>query len=119
MGPTSAAGPPLLGGSRRRAGPPPGFPLPPPHPLRAGCRNVSLGQTVWLFDIEQDPYETCDLAGSQPDVVSRLRRRLDELNTSAVPCRYPDADPLANPKLHNGTWDSWRADEPRMQPQLL
>ena len=90
---------------------PPGYntsPAPPLPPLGPGCRNVTAGQSVWLFRIADDPWERCDRALSEPAVVRRLRARLDELNASAVPCRYPDADAQAAPSLHNGTWSSWQ-----------
>ena len=33
--------------------------------------------------------------------------RLEEYNKTAVPVRYPDPDPAANPALHDGIWSPW------------
>ena len=44
-------------------------------------------QTAWLFRTREDPSERCDLSLSQPAMLSLLRRRLEELQATAVPCR--------------------------------
>ena len=41
-------------------------------------------QQAFLYDIEADPQERHDLAPSQPGKVAELRRRLDELETTAA-----------------------------------
>ncbi|XP_022088361.1 arylsulfatase B-like isoform X2 [Acanthaster planci] len=64
-------------------------------------------QTVWLFNIRDDPYERYDKSAERPDIVEVLITRLQEHYTSSVPIIYPPDDPKAEPKLHNNTWTNW------------
>lgn len=80
--------------------PPSGQKPPPPGPAPAA-------DFVGLFNITEDPREINNLADSMPDVVAQLRKRLAEINATAVPCRYPDDDPNSNPAKHGGAWGPW------------
>ena len=62
---------------------------------------------VFLFNIEEDPYEHQNLASANPSIVEDLLSRLAEYNATAVPVRYPPNDPLSNPKYNNGYWGPW------------
>ena len=62
---------------------------------------------VWLFDIENDPNETEDLSYSNPKIVRFLLDRLAYYNSTAVPVRFPDLDPDADPAKHGGVWGPW------------
>ena len=76
--------------------------------LRVGEWKVVYG--TQLFHIAKDPSETTDLAASQPLVLARLRKRLAELNATAVPpCDRLTPDAAANPARHGGVWTPWRA----------
>ena len=52
-------------------------------------------KSLWLFDLEADPTEQVDVSAQHPDVVARLRARLDELRGEAVEPyeRYGRMDP--------------------------
>ncbi|GFO20381.1 arylsulfatase b-like [Plakobranchus ocellatus] len=65
-------------------------------------------KNVWLFDIENDPYEHNDLSEERPEMVSWLLSLLTEFNSTAVPVRFPPThDPESNPALHGGVWGPW------------
>ncbi|MHC5544675.1 arylsulfatase, partial [Singulisphaera rosea] len=62
------------------------------HPVEGAEHPASTGASkVELFDIANDPYEKEDLATSNPEKVSELRRRYDTLARQARP-------PLSAPK---------------------
>ncbi|XP_041644922.1 arylsulfatase I [Cheilinus undulatus] len=65
------------------------------------------GKSVWLFNVNADPYERSDLAEAHPEVVKRLLSRLAEYNQTAVMARNPPDDPMADPELHGGVWSPW------------
>ncbi|XP_072261864.1 arylsulfatase J [Pyxicephalus adspersus] len=69
--------------------------------------SLSIGKSLWLFNITADPYERVDLSEKYPDVVKQLLRKLAQFNKSAVPVRYPPKDPRSNPKLNGGVWGPW------------
>jgi len=62
---------------------------------------------VGLFNITADPREFHNLAAGMPDVVAKLRSRLQAYNATAVPCRFPQPDPAADPSKHGGAWGPW------------
>lgn len=57
-----------------------------------------------LFNIRMDPTEHFDLAKKYPGIKNKLKARLRKYKRSMVPARYPEGDPEANPKYHNGVW---------------
>ncbi|BFZ20042.1 hypothetical protein BsWGS_23081 [Bradybaena similaris] len=67
----------------------------------------SADKNVWLFNITADPNEHNDLSAEKPDVVITLLELLTQFNNTAVPPRYPPADPRCNPALHGGAWGPW------------
>lgn len=64
-------------------------------------------QNLWLFDLSRDPNEMDDLSNVYPDISRKLLGMLEEANRTAVPCRYPDPDPAANPLNFQGFWGPW------------
>ena len=60
----------------------------------SACPCLSARRT-WLFRTLEDPGERCDLSLSQPAVVSLLRHRMEALQATAVPCRFPNGDAAA------------------------
>lgn len=74
-------------------------------------RMASIRQAVWLFNISADPYEREDLADQRPDVVRTLLARLADYNRTAIPVRYPAANPRAHPDFNGGAWGPWASDE--------
>ncbi|XP_004612825.1 arylsulfatase J [Sorex araneus] len=76
-----------------------------------GERVGPAAQSVWLFNISADPYERVDLAARYPGVVRQLLRRLAQFNRTAVPVRYPPADPRSDPRLNGGVWGPWYQDD--------
>ncbi|KAG8128528.1 hypothetical protein E2320_015365 [Naja naja] len=68
-------------------------------------------QSVWLFNITADPYERYDLSDQHPDVVKALLLRLVHYNQTAIPVRYPAANPRAHPDFNGGAWGPWATEE--------
>ena len=100
---------------------------PPPHwtppgkkgsklavsPLCGNCiftkENLTTG--VCLFNIEDDPEERCNLAGTQKMVVTQLLARLEAWNATAVPAHYPGPDKRCDPSLHDHVFTAWGEEE--------
>ncbi|GFO42305.1 arylsulfatase b [Plakobranchus ocellatus] len=57
-----------------------------------------------LFDLAADPYEHQNLYWQKPDVVAKLKGRLQYHYSRMIPANYPPADPASDPKKWNGTW---------------
>jgi arylsulfatase B len=51
-----------------------------------------------------DPTEHHNIADQFPDVVKKMRMRLNEYKATLVPAWDVSADPKSNPKYYNGTW---------------
>ncbi|XP_021340157.1 arylsulfatase B-like isoform X2 [Mizuhopecten yessoensis] len=64
-------------------------------------------KNLWLFDLSKDPNEMDDLCDVYPDITRKLLGMLDQINSTAVPCIFPDPDPKADPALHGGFWGPW------------
>ncbi|XP_064602817.1 arylsulfatase B-like [Liolophura sinensis] len=65
--------------------------------------SSSLNQTL-LFNIAEDPTEHHDLSQKYPDIVSKLRMRLEEHWKSLVPPRNPPLDAKGDPANFGGYW---------------
>ena len=63
-------------------------------------QNYNSHQNLWLFNIRTDPLEKNDVSSEYPDIVHHLLDRLSYYNSTAVPVRYPQSDPEADPALH-------------------
>lgn len=87
--------------------PPQALPGAPERWQKLEKRRNELGKSVWLFNINTDPYERSDLAEARPEVVKHLLTRLAEYNQTAVTARNPPDDPMADPELHGGVWSPW------------
>ncbi|XP_046561881.1 arylsulfatase I-like [Haliotis rubra] len=59
---------------------------------------------VHLFNIREDPTEHHDLAEKMPDMVAKLRARLEEYRKTMVPANFPDPDNSFNPKNFGDAW---------------
>jgi hypothetical protein len=66
---------------------------------------------LFLFNIAKDPEERHELSSQNPEKVNELLLRLEEYNSTAVPVRFPNPDPAANPALHDGEWSPWVTSE--------
>ncbi|KAK6182985.1 hypothetical protein SNE40_010544 [Patella caerulea] len=64
-------------------------------------------KNVWLFNIPKDPNENHDLSEEYPDIVDKMLDRLSYYSQTAVPVRFPEADPNCNPALRGGVWGPW------------
>ncbi|XP_052091226.1 arylsulfatase B-like [Mytilus californianus] len=64
-------------------------------------------KNIWLFNIENDPYEKHDLSTKRPEVVFDLLEMLANFALTSVPCFYPENDFMADPKYHEGYWGPW------------
>ena len=56
------------------------------------CRYKNPTGGTWLFDLDADPSETCDLSAAEPAVLAEAEARLDRYRATEVPVRYPDGD---------------------------
>lgn len=65
------------------------------NPLK---KDRKLFYPLQLFNIEEDPYETRDLAGQHPEVVQELAKRLDDWDAK-----------MEEPRWHDGSkWRKWQ-----------
>ncbi|WAR10026.1 ARSJ-like protein, partial [Mya arenaria] len=67
-----------------------------------GLIHISVGpntKNLWLFNIAKDPNERVDLSDQEPTRVRAMLKRLKIYQKTAVPCRYPNGDPKADPSL--------------------
>lgn len=60
-----------------------------------------------LFDLDNDPCETNNIAELFPSIVSRLESRLQQFNDTALPIRNTAGDSRSNPKNFDDTWTWW------------
>lgn len=76
------------------------------------CRkeNAIKNVTFALFDLQQDPCETNDLAQEQPRIVAKLMRRLKYFEDQLIPQQNTEPDPCSDPKYYNGYWSTWLSD---------
>lgn len=64
-----------------------------------------------LFNIIKDPCERRNLADVYPKVLKNMLKRLSDHLNAAIPSRRTFvSDRNCDPNLHNGTWNSWIAD---------
>jgi hypothetical protein len=80
-----------------------------------GSRRVYSGgphcPQFCLFDVEQDPCETVNLASKYPDVTETLKKKLERFKSEMVPELTKDVDCASNPAFFNNTWVCWLDDE--------
>lgn len=60
-----------------------------------------------LFDINNDPCETTNLASQFPEIVRKLELKLDYYGRIAKPIRNKPGDPRSNPATFDGVWTWW------------
>lgn len=60
-----------------------------------------------LFDLDNDPCETNNIAALFPLIVQRLETRLDHFKNISQPIRNTDGDPRSNPQSFGGVWTWW------------
>jgi hypothetical protein len=102
--------------------PPPNWPAPVPDPLPARCKPIPNSSTfqlpindgpTWLFNLDEDESERCDLSVAEPALLAQMVRRLDKYRETEVPVRYPDGNPKLDPSRCEPVLDYWFAsDEP-------
>ncbi|XP_052813682.1 arylsulfatase B-like [Mya arenaria] len=85
--------------------------IPPPEDnMPPEFNQISVGpntKNLWLFNIAKDPNERVDLSDQEPTRVRAMLKRLKIYQKTAVPCRYPNGDPKADPSLRGGFWGPW------------
>ena len=75
-----------------------------PTQSSTGCQGPN---SVFLFNVTDDPEERKDVSEQHPDVVRDLLERIEVYNATAVPARFPDPDPNSLPAKHGGIWAPW------------
>jgi len=73
-------------------------------------RKASDYQTVWLFNIKNDPQEANDLSGSKPNLTHKLLHRLYKEMDNVRDPWHPLPDPASDPALHGDFWGPYRSD---------
>ncbi|XP_061179842.1 arylsulfatase B-like [Saccostrea echinata] len=68
--------------------------------------NVTFpfADTMMLFNLKDDPNEHVDLSKKLPDVVSKLKSRLDSYHKQIVPADFPPSSKSAAPQNYGGFW---------------
>ncbi len=64
-----------------------------------------------LYNIEKDPCEYYNAENVAPDIVNRLKARIEYFQTIAVPMQNFPSDPRANPVYFSNYWSPWLDDE--------
>ncbi|XP_071109637.1 arylsulfatase B-like [Haliotis cracherodii] len=89
----------------------PGGPDGWPEPMNRTERDIYVttiyvegDSPVHLYNIRDDPTEHNDLAQKMPDIVNKLKARMDDYRKQMVPADYPAPDPAANPKNFGNAW---------------
>ena len=113
-----------------RVPPPHWTPPVPPAPAVPGRCGVAPGCTgannpmgkcpfvngTWLFHLDQDPTEQCNLATSEPLILAAAMARLNAYVPTEVPVRYPDGSPSLDPQRCHPPLSYWfAADEPGLK----
>ena len=70
--------------------------LPPPNPT-----------WTWLFNVTDDPNERNDLSSKHPDIVKKLKERIEVYNSTHVEQMTAPFDPRSDPKYFKGVWTPW------------
>ncbi|KAK7486354.1 hypothetical protein BaRGS_00022402 [Batillaria attramentaria] len=72
---------------------------------QSGSDADDLGPNDYqLFNIKDDPTERNDVKEKYPDVLAKMKARLEELWKGEIPANFPKGDPASNPKNFNGAW---------------
>ncbi|XP_069701954.1 arylsulfatase J-like isoform X2 [Periplaneta americana] len=79
--------------------------------VQRGDVQDSYCPSYCLFDLDNDPCESEDLAARYPDRVKNLRSKLEYYRKESAPELNRPADPNSNPSLFNNTWVCWRDDK--------
>ena len=80
-----------------------------------GCPPSDPVGTPFLFDLDKDQGEYCDLYAALPEIAAEMLRRLDAYTTTEVPVRFPSPDPRLNPGNCKPPIDFWFAREEKWQ----
>ncbi|XP_065187384.1 arylsulfatase B-like [Sycon ciliatum] len=81
------------------------------HPSGIEVPPPANSDNVWLFDLDADPLEKNDVHAQHPDVVEKLRQRIETFNATHINQVEPPVDPASNPALTGGVWSPWIKDD--------
>lgn len=70
-----------------------------------------------LFDLSNDPCEMRNLAHERPDILARLKEKIDFYGKIAKKPRNKPMDPKADPRYYGGIW-TWWYDEIKIAQSL-
>ena len=65
-------------------------------------------QADCLFDLENDPCETNNIAESYPEMLKLLQDKIRVYNATSFPAVIKPFDPAADPLLWQGLWVPWK-----------
>ncbi|XP_052697879.1 arylsulfatase B-like [Crassostrea angulata] len=72
--------------------------------------DVSINHTrpfddiMMLFNLKDDPNEHVDLSKKHPDIVKKLKSRLEYYHKQIVPANFPSISPSSAPSNYGGFW---------------
>ncbi|XP_050411464.2 arylsulfatase B [Patella vulgata] len=85
-------------------GPGPWDPLPKLEDTEEDFEKPDPLPDTLLYDLIEDPGEHNNLVDELPDVVNRLKARLDYYKSTAIPARFPPNTPAGDPNNFGGVW---------------
>ena len=62
---------------------------------------------TWLFNLADDPNERSNVADKYPDIVQKLKERIEFYNSTHIPQKHIPFDPRCNPANFGGVWTPW------------
>ena len=87
------------------------------RPAHTGDSWVQLDGTIqpppytpslkWLFNITADPNERNNVAHMYPEVVQKLKDRIEYYNATHIEQLDPPLDPRSKPENYGGVWTPW------------
>ena len=57
-----------------------------------------------MLPVTEDPEERHNLVDSQPDVLAKMKDRMEAWRATGVPAFFPPNDPASDPENWSGAW---------------
>ena len=64
---------------------------------------------TWLFNVIDDPTERNNLASDNPDMVAKLKQKIEGYNNTHLVQMYYQIDQNSNPNKFGGVWTPWES----------
>ncbi|XP_048250185.1 arylsulfatase J-like [Haliotis rufescens] len=73
------------------------------EPLHLGC-YIAGDHPEQLYNLREDPTERRNIALQEPEVVAKLKLKINQYRKMMVPAQTRQCSPSAEPVLHGGVW---------------